>query len=743
MPETVNSSMQETTLAPKKFGTFLGVFTPSVLTILGVMMYLRFGWVVANVGLAGTVLIVLLCHIVSFITALSASAVATNMAIGTGGEYYLVSRSLGITIGGAIGIPLFLCRTLSVTLYCFGLAETVEMFWQPGWAAMPPLQWIAAGLVVIITLIAGKSANMSLRLQIPLMILVGLSLVALALGVLRNELQRPDIWVPVAERFEGGRGFWVVLAVFFPAVTGFTAGIGLSGDLADPQRSIPRGTLIAVLVGLAIYLTVPLLLSITTLVSREDLTDQNVWTRIAVLGVVAVFPGMFGAILSSAFGSALAGPRVLQSLAGDGLMPSFLARVSKTGQPTIATWVGGAIALIAALALKNLNDVAQLVSIFFLTLYVSINLVAATESLVRDPSYRPTLRIPWLVSLLGVGASLVIMFLINPIVSGVALGLELAVWLYLRRKDLEAGWGDVWAGLWGTLARFSLYKLTRQLSDPRSWRPNILVFANHVEQRLGLLRIAAWFNQNNGILTVCDVVTGKAEDEMPLVPDREQAMNEFFDKQGIVAFGEVNVVEEFEPGIVDIVQANGIGGLRPNTILFGWPARAEKRAALLRVLQKLHHTGKAAAVVRCEPSGGPRHYRRVDVWWRGKQNNGDLMLLLAHLLTLNPFWRRAKITVRSIVTSEARQRGITESLDRLIGSVRIKASRDVIIMPEDKSMVDVIHETSRDADVVFMGLMTPEPGSEEEYAQRLDEILSGLPTTIMVRNSGPFRGRLL
>ena len=136
----------------QKFGTFLGVYTPSVLTILGLIMYLRFGWVVGNVGLPLTLVIVLTATSITLITALSASAVATNMRVGVGGEYYLISRSLGLELGGAIGIPLFLCRTLSITFYCFGLAESVLALWPVGWGVAPTYasQGLTAFFIVLI-----------------------------------------------------------------------------------------------------------------------------------------------------------------------------------------------------------------------------------------------------------------------------------------------------------------------------------------------------------------------------------------------------------------------------------------------------------------------------------------------------------------------------------------------------------------------------------------------------------------
>ena len=732
--------------SPKnKFGAFLGVFTPSVLTILGVIMYLRFGWVLAHAGLAGTLAIVLICCSIAFITALSASAVATNSPLGAGGEYFMISRSLGLTIGGAIGIPLFLCYVLSITLYCFGLAEVLLIFWPEAWPA-PSLQIITAVLVILVIVIAGKSAKATLSLQVPLMIFVVLSLLVLAAGVFSGPIKAPQ-WMASGEYAAQGPGFWVVLAVFFPAVTGFSAGIGMSGDLKDPQKAIPRGTILAVVVGTLVYLIIPFLLSITAKVSVEDLARidpdaEPVWTKIALFGGILIYPGICGAILSSAFGSALAGPRVLQALAKDRLVPVFLARSSKTGQPTVATMAAGAIAL-SAVAMGDLNKVAQLVTILFLTLYMTENLVAVAENIVGDPSYRPTLKIHWAISLLGVVGILAVMFLISPTASIMAIGLETVVWVALRRKNLVATWGSVWSGLWGSLARLSVYHLIRQVQTPRSWRPYILLFADEVQKRIGQVRMAGWFNQNRGILTVCDILVGKPETDIETAGKKEQEMIRFLESEGIVAFSEVDVMEDFESGVLSTVQANGMGTLRPNTIAFGWPSRRERLVAMLRTIRKIAHLGKASMIIRPEPFGGPTRFDRIDVWWRGKLNNGDLMLLMAYLLTLGAKWRHAKIYVRSIVTNETTRPDIEQGLADLIETVRIKAEQDVIVLPEDKSIIEVMHETSAGADVVFAGMMTPEEGSEEEYSQRLTEIVEGLPTTVLVRNSGPFEGRLL
>jgi amino acid transporter len=728
-----------------RFGAFLGVFTPSVLTILGVIMYLRFGWVVAQTGLLYGLLIVIICSSIALITSLSASAVATNSPLGTGGEYYLISRSLGLTIGGAIGIPLFLCYILSITLYCYGLAEALAIFWPRSWGA-PQITWITAFLVILIIAISGKSSRAALRLQIPLMSLVGLSIVALALGVFSGPIREPQ-WLPPEGGMQESGSFWFILAVYFPAITGFSAGIGMSGDLKDPQKAIPRGTICAVVVGTLIYLLVPFLLSITGKVTTEEMANINpdappVWTRIALFGGILVYPGLWGAILSSAFGSSLAGPRILQALAKDRLAPSFLAKTSKTGQPTIATWISGAIAL-SAVAIGSLNMVAKFVTILFLTLYMSENLVAAVENLVRDPSYRPTLKVHWSISLLGVVGILIVMFLISVKWSLIAIWFELIIWIYLRKKNLVASWGDVWEGLWGTLARFSLYKLAQEKKDVRSWRPNILLFADQLERRAGQVRMSAWFNQNRGILTVCDVLTGGQQENIETVPERNESMKRFFEREGILAFGEADIMEDFESGVLSIVQAQGMGTLRPNTIAFGWPSRQERLVSLLRLIRQISQLDKAILIIRPKPPEGPRSFERIDIWWRGKYNNGDLMLLLAYLLTLTPLWRRAKICLRSIIKSETTRPDMEESLKNLLETVRIKAEEDVIVLDEEKSVIETMHERSQGADVVFVGLMSPDEGTEVEYSQRLSDIVDGFPTTVLVHNSGPFQGRLL
>ena len=187
----------------------------------------------------------------------------------------MISHSLGLELGGAIGIPLYLCRTLSITFYSFGLAESLLILWPSSWGTVPSyvIQLLTAAIIIIITALPGRSAALVLKLQVPIMAAVGLSVVALMIGVFSGDLRPPEL---AATYRTAPQGFWYVFAVFFPAVTGFTAGIGMSGDLKNPQRSIPRGTLLAITTGAIVYLMIPFVLSVSARIGFNELARPGV-----------------------------------------------------------------------------------------------------------------------------------------------------------------------------------------------------------------------------------------------------------------------------------------------------------------------------------------------------------------------------------------------------------------------------------------------------------------------------------
>lgn len=715
-----------------RLGTFLGVYTPSILTILGVVLFLRTGWVVGNVGLMPAVALVVLAHLITASTALSVSAVATNMHVRTGGAYYMISRSLGLEIGGAIGVPLFLAQTFSVTLYAFGLAEVLQIFWPD-----LPQQPVAAATVVGVSLLSLRGPEFALRLQLPIMVGIGLALGSLWLGAARDPLDTVALWSGVDDAVP----FWVVFAIFFPAVTGIMAGISLSGDLADPGRSIPRGTLAAVATGFVVYVAVVLGFGLAA-EPQELVGDSLIWISVSLVGWL-VFPGLFGAIFSSAVGSILGAPRTFAALVEDGVIPGAPRRWLRSWKGIDLPLLLSATTALAAVSLGNLNAVAPVLTMFFLTTYGVINLVAGLEQLSGAPFYRPSLKVPWIISLAGAVGCVWVMFLIQPLAAVLAIVVELAIYFGMRRRALAASWGDMRYGALMSLARATLLRLRELPVDPRNWRPHILVFAADPQKEIDLIRFSSWLNQKRGILTVCQLEIGQLAEHADALGERAHHIDECLAAEGIVAFSEVDVANDFRQGVLSISQANGIAGLHSNTVMFGWAEDPRLMAANISLVEKLSILGKSTIVCRIAPRRWTSRLRRIDVWWGGLQSNGDMLLLFAHLVSMNPEWAGARIVVKSIATSEMTYEQSTSGLSLLLDRARIEAETKVFRRPQGETIQQIIQRESRDADVVFMGLREPRPGDEAAYIARVGELIGDLPTVVLVRAAGPFAGELI
>ncbi len=299
----------------RKFGTFGGVFVPNVLTILGVILFLRTGWVVGNAGLRHALVILVIANSITLLTSLSLSAIATNSKVGGGGAYYLISRSLGLEVGGSIGVPLFLAQAISVAFYIIGFTESLQFLWPH-----LDVRWTCTGVMATLFVIAWVGADLAIKTQYLIMVTLGLSLASFFAGW----TPVPDWHANVPPQYQPGQDFWSVFAIFFPAVTGIMSGVSMSGDLQDPSRSIPRGTLWAVGLTFVIYAAEMIWLSLNA--GRDELLgDKLVLRRIAVVGPL-IFAGLWAATLSSALASLLAAPRTLQALGHDRVVPRWLAR---------------------------------------------------------------------------------------------------------------------------------------------------------------------------------------------------------------------------------------------------------------------------------------------------------------------------------------------------------------------------------------------------------------------------------
>ncbi len=711
----------------KKYGTLLGVFIPSILTILGAIMYLRFGWVVGNAGLWGTLAIVGLANAITLITALSVSSLATSQRVGVGGAYFLISRSLGISMGGAIGLPLYLSQSISLTLYCYALAESLTMIFPSA-----PIQPLAAVFIIAVTVSALKATEWVLKSQIFIFVLVLLSIVSLLWGVNWDA----GVFITQASYASAdATGFWDVFAVFFPAVTGILTGLSLSGDLEDPEKAIPYGTLGAVVVGMVLYFIIPVALAHHRDVDSM-LTNTLIWLDVAKFPIL-ILPGLLAAILSSAIGSILSAPRTLQALADDGILPERVGRL-EDGEPKFAMYISGGVALLAVL-LGDLNAVATVVTMFFLTTYCMINVVSALESLVRNPSFRPKFHISWVYSLMAAAGCCLVMMLINPLASVSAFLIELGIYIYLSRVTLSSTWGDMRGGLMMAIARWALLAHKRLEEHRRNWRPNLLVFADGVENSLWNVQTANDLTVGRGIVTVVQLHQSELT-ALPTLAERQETiakMESFLQSHDIDAFCELDVVDRKTEGYVSVAQANGIAGMQSNTIVMGWSTKLEIAPLMLAMdsLQK--------SLIFTRFSGWEDKRERIDVWWSGTYQNGDLMLLLAHLLGLSQHWRTAKIYLKTVVDNDTLFEERESALQKICQETRIQAQCEVLIRQPSQSLNDVIVSHSKTADLVMLGMSLPDPERASEFVEWYDTLASGLDNVMFVRNSTPFKGQLI
>jgi amino acid transporter len=722
-----------------KFGTFAGVFTPSILTILGVIMYLRFAWVVGHAGIAGALIMVIVAHLLVVPTALAVSSIATNRTVRTGGNYFILSRSLGLEMGGAIGIGLYFAQALSVTLYALGFTEAlINVF-----AGLPKIP-VAIVTILAVAGLAFWNTSLALKSQYIILVLIGLSLISIFTGTGQNPPDKIALWARTVDGKEA-LPFGTVFAVFFPAVTGFTQGVSMSGDLEDPKKSIPRGTMAAVALGFVIYLALMIWLG----VHADSAELRNIHTitlkKISRIGLLVVL-GIWGATLSSAMGSVLGAPRILQALAADGVVPRFLARGhGPTNMPRVATLITLAIALmglsLAFASPSGLNAVASVITMFFLATYGMTCLASCLAEWSHTPSYRPTFRVPPIITLLGGIGCFYMMSLINLLAMLAAMIIIAFVYFGLQRKNMRKTWGDMRHGIWAALIRRGLLVLRESHYHPINWQPNILVLGGSPKARSHLLDLGAWIGGDRGMVTYCFLISGDYAGLGERRNKLQTSLEESITKAHPNIFAKVHVCKDIFPGALNFAQAYGVSGFEPNTVLMGWTQDPKNRESYTDVIRGLTQLDKCILLLHHDEEKGFGDRQNIDIWWGGLQNNGGLMLLLTTMLTEQGPWRGAKVKVKMIVSENAPLSTTRRNLEQIIKDARIKAEAQIFSRsPPDRPIPDIITENSN-ADLVLLGLRPPdEKESGTQFTSRVSRLLEGVGTALLVKSSTDFRG---
>ena len=715
-------------------GTFGGVFTPSVLTILGIILFRRLGYVVGAAGLLPALGMLALATAISVNTSMSLSAIATNRKVGGGGDYYLISRSLGVEYGGALGVLLFLAQAVSVAFYCVGFGEAVAAIAGGSDLLVRVTASIAA---VALFALAYAGADLATRLQYLIMALLVAALASFFLGahaawdpdLLRSSLlPRPD-----AEP----QPFWLLFAIFFPAVTGFTQGVSMSGDLKDASRSLPRGTFLAVGLSTVIYGAAIVMFAAAR--PLGDLAaDYEGMSRVAQVPWL-IDAGVLSATLSSALASFLGAPRILQALASDklfkGLGP-FAVVDARTGNPRRAVILTGIIAM-ATIAAGDLNAIASVVSMFFLTSYGLLNYATYVEAHGAGPSFRPRFRFyDARASLLGTCLCGIVMLLMDPMATAVAVALLFAGYQYLRWTAVPTRWRDSRRAYRYRQVKDGLRELAGQEESPVDWQPQILLFTETAERRSRVLALASWISGGTGMVTAVQLIEGQSGSEPARSQQRaaERQLRAALEADDLDAFPLVVVAPDLESASMTLLQAWGVGPVRANTVALNWLEHHNEPVSrrYARVLRRIMRLRQNVVVFDAAETDWVRleqtkpHGRRIDVWWFD-DDSSRLALLFAHLMTRTDDWDDA--TIRLLVPAPADSgRKVAANLAHRLEDRRIDAE---IVPVADADRTAVVAQ-SRDAAIVLLPLRVEGMQLLDPFGDPVEEILRPLPLVTLV-----------
>jgi amino acid transporter len=703
-----------------RLGAFAGVFTPSLLTILGIVLFLRLGYVVGSVGLVEALLIMAGAHLVSIVTSLSVAAIATNLRVKGGGDYYLISRTLGLGFGGAIGLVLFLAQAVAIGFYCIGFAEAMTgiVGLSGPWAS----RGIAAAAVAGLFAVAWAGADWASRFQYVVMALLVMALVSFALGAMpvwQGEALRANLEQPLA-------------------VTGFTQGVSMSGDLRDPARAIPRGTFAAVGLSMLVYFAAALLFAGAA--SNADLAQDGFAMRRLSQWPATFDAGVIAATLSSALASFLGAPRILQAMGRDEVLPllrPFAVGSGANANPRRAVLLAGAIALTVVLA-GSLNAVAALVSMWFLLSYGLLNYATWYEAQAASPAFRPSFRFfSRRVSLAGAVGCLAVMAALNVAAAIGAAAIVFAVYQYVRLRAVPARWADSRRSFHLHRVREHLLAAEAEPARARDWRPQVLVFSDDPERRQRLLKFAQWVEGGAGLVSVVRVLELRGPQAVEQRAAAEVALREELKTVGSTAHPLVVSTGNLDEAIGIIVQSAGIGPLRVNTAVVNWM----QESSLLRTLSTARFGGNLRTAFRlgCNllmldanddewkalNEQAPQE-RRVDIWWMPGAT-GDLMLLLAHLMLRSDDWDGASLRVVSLPPADGDARALAESIESRLREVRIDATVEVA----EQDSPDALYALSRDASLVFMPFSIHGGRFYDGLGDEIDAHLAALPVTVL------------
>ena len=697
------------------FGT-LPVFLTAISTILGAVMFLRFGYAVGEVGFFGTLLIILVGHLVTIPTAMALAEIATNQKVEGGGEYFIISRSFGVNIGASIGLALYLSQAISVAFYIIAFAESFEAIkpWvlsEFGYEIYDNRLFSVPALLLLIGLMVTKGADLGMKALYVVVAILFVSLIMFFIGT-TDYASTFDSTV-LFKNVDTDKGFFFVFAIIFPAFTGMTAGVGLSGDLKDPKKSIPMGTLAATIIGMIIYIFIALKLAYSA--SPNDLVnDQLVMSKIAYWGPIIPL-GLAAATISSALGSFMVAPRTLQAIGSDDVIPNqkvneFVSKGTvKNNEPKNATIITAGIAIIFVL-MGDVNAVAEVISMFFMVTYGSLCLISFLQHFAADPAYRPSFKSKWYLSLMGAILCIYLMFKINAVYAVASILLMMAIYFYITySNENKKGMANIFQGVIHQLSRnlqVFLQKTDKE-TDANYWRPGVLCLSKESFERLSALEMMKWISYRYGFGTYIHYEKDYFSKNSKEVADKKlQKLIKTANNTKSNVFLETIISPSNTAAIVQAIQQPGISGHSNNMMLFEYKKGTTEWLSDIVDNYSLIQSAKYDLCILGTSDRNFGYRNEIHVWIKKEDfENANLMILLSYIILGHPDWKGAEIKIFAAVDKSNLE---TEKayLIELTTTGRLPISpNNIIVIPieETTDKVELINETSKLADLTILG----------------------------------------
>lgn len=689
---------------------------------------MRLGWVVGNAGLIGAIVIIVIAHVIAVTTGLSVSSVATDKKIGAGGIYYVLSRSMGVPIGGSIGIALYVGTAFSIALYLIGFSESFNAYFDLG-MSVNDFRLTATIALIALTALALISTSFALKAQFFILAAIIVSLVSIFLG--SNEFAPETV---VLFSTEGSVSLEIVFAIFFPAVTGFTAGIAMSGDLEDPKKSIPAGTLWAIGVGLIIYLGLAVFIAYN--INTEVLkTEYNIFMKMALFAP-AVVAGIWGATLSSALGGILGGPRILQAMSIDKVTPKIFGQGKGPNNEPVNALLMVFVIAEAGILIGELDVIARVVSMFYLTAYGFINISYFLESW-ANPDFRPTFKIKRWIGLLGFIACFGVMFKLDMIAMLCALAVIVSLYFGLRRKEVQLQSSDVWQSVWENVVNKGLKRIDAKVDGNYNWNPNIILFSGKSDHQSYLLELCKTVSGRTGIVTNFKLILDIKNDK-PLRKIEQAIQDDTFKDLGI--FARQIKVDNIYKGITNIASTYGFSGVEPNSIMMGWPKGLENSTEYAEMTETLLHLDYNLLYLDFDRKTKFGNYQTVDLWWRETDSkNAEMMLNIARFIIASPKWNKTNIRVLFVNNNNIDSALIHSKISKLVEDLRVNVEINIINNAvEQNPFYTIIEKESALTDLTLVGIPNYKIEKQAEFVLKTNQLFETIGSTLLVKAANNF-----